>query len=478
MVNKFPKLVVIIILAINFYKMATKPLAVGISFSCAKRSSLLIRIYLCYTNCTFTKYPPFSQAAVNPATSSILEMAQSLAIIGAGLSGLSLALALHRQNIDCVLYESRAAPLDIGGAIMLSPNALWILNELGVLKRLEPRGYKFEKLYFRSEDNQPFDEFEFGSTAKYGYSGLRVYRFELISILLDMIREAGVNVEYGKKFDRILSETEKQVAWRFTDGSEGSASMVIGADGIHSRVRSYLYPDLQSKFTQMVGITAAVPTSQLRVDEHDKLPTTIMNHKHGAFTIAPQLADGSEVLIGKQYHFSDPEPESWRALTSDKTWCIDFLRKGNNDFPSIVGRATSTISSEKVNLWPFYLLPKLDTWSSGQSRVIILGDAAHAIPPTAGQGVNQAIEDIYTFAGVLGKLNETTISPQVLGTVLKRWLIGRQARIDRVLDLNAQINQRRMPGNDPQDMRPFDLGWLYGAKFDAMIDQYVSGTSS
>lgn len=404
----------------------------------------------------------------------------SVAIIGAGLSGLSLALSLHQQNISCVLYETRPAPLDIGGAIMLSPNALRILDKIGVLSRLRPYGYEFEHLYFRNQHDELIDTFEFGSSEKYGYSGLRVYRYELINILLDMVNKAGIPMQFGKKFDRVVSETDSLVTWQFSDGSQASASMLVGADGIHSRVRSYLYPDINPKFTNMIGITAAIPTDELQLpkDGTYKIPVTIINPKHGAFVIAPQLPDGSEVLIGKQYKFSGPEPDraGWDQLLSDKTWCIDFLRQGNDEFPPFVGRAASNTTVEKVNVWPFYLLPKLDAWTSEHShgRVVVVGDAAHAIPPSAGQGVNQAFEDVYTFAGVLGQLEAgQRQTPTNLATAMKRWHTGRQERVDQVIALNDQINRRRLPSTGEDKFEPFELEWLYSADFDEMIAKYA-----
>jgi 2-polyprenyl-6-methoxyphenol hydroxylase-like FAD-dependent oxidoreductase len=104
--------------------------------------------------------------------------------------------------------------------------------------------------------------------------------------------------------------------------------------------------------------------------------------------------------------------------------------------------------------------------------VVILGDAAHAIPPTAGQGVNQAFEDVYTYALVLKK------SPSGdLNQGLKIWQQGRQERVDRVLELNTQIDARRMP-RDPNsaiseiETKPFELEWLYGPKFDEMVENW------
>ncbi|KAG9499584.1 hypothetical protein J7337_008041 [Fusarium musae] len=146
-----------------------------------------------------------------------------VAIIGAGLSGLALALALHQQGIQSTAYEQQSAPLDIGGAIMLSPNSLRALDKLGVFERMLPKSYKFQDLYFYSQDDKLVDVFEFGNQDQYGYSGIRVYRFELINVLLDLVKEAGIKVEYGRKFESIVSETEDSVTWRFTDRSEETA---------------------------------------------------------------------------------------------------------------------------------------------------------------------------------------------------------------------------------------------------------------
>lgn len=109
--------------------------------------------------------------------------------------------------------------------------------------------------------------------------------------------------------------------------------------------------------------------------------------------------------------------------------------------------------------------------------MVILGDAAHAIPPTAGQGVNQVFEDVYTYALVLSR------SQWNLERDLKIWQHGRQERVDRVLDLNERIDARRMPKDPtaaPSEMenQPFDLDWLYRPDFDAMVDSWLKKRSS
>lgn len=400
-------------------------------------------------------------------------MSTHVAIIGAGLSGLTLALALHQQSIRCTLYEARSAPLDIGGAVMLSPNALRILDSLNVYENVRTQGHEFNDLHFRTEADKPLDSYEFGSAQKYGYSALRIYRNALIRELSIRVQDAGVPIIYNKKFSAVTEETPSRVTWSFDDGTTETATVLVGADGIHSKVRKYLYPDLEPMFTKAMGVSAAVPTRQLNLPEGYNLPTTIMNKTHGAFVIAQQKADGSEVFIGRQKRAPELDRDGWNALLNDKAWCIEYLRKDISAFPAVARNAVSEIKTETINLWPFYVVPKLESWSSSLARVVILGDAAHAIPPTAGQGINQAFEDVFTFALIFGR-----VKGEDLQRGLKIWQKGRQERVDRVLTLNAQIDKRRMPKGpdaEEEEHEPFELGWLYGPDFGKMVEGWLAG---
>jgi 2-polyprenyl-6-methoxyphenol hydroxylase-like FAD-dependent oxidoreductase len=113
----------------------------------------------------------------------------NVAIIEAGLSRLILALALHQQHIQCIIYESRPAPLNIGGAVMLSPNALKVLHALGVYERVRDEGYNFETLEYENASGKLLETQEFGGEEKYGFKGLRIYRHVLIDELLAVLKE-------------------------------------------------------------------------------------------------------------------------------------------------------------------------------------------------------------------------------------------------------------------------------------------------
>jgi 2-polyprenyl-6-methoxyphenol hydroxylase-like FAD-dependent oxidoreductase len=399
----------------------------------------------------------------------------NVAIIGAGLSGLALALGLYDHGISCTVFESRPGPLNIGGAVMLSPNALKVLDSLHVYAYLKNQGFNFSQLHYRDISGNLLETYEFGNKDKYGYEALRIYRTVLIDTLLEELKRKNIPIKFGAKFTHIIKEDSNAVTFAFADGSTETADLLVGADGIHSRVRKYLYPDLEPKFIGMAGTTAAVPTAQLKLPEGYHLPVTITSPQ-GAFVIAPQQIDGSEVLIGKQRRVAEQDRAAWEKTLADKEDAVRFLQQDQEHFSEIVRNAVSHINHEKINVWPFFVVPKLDKWASEKRRVIILGDAAHAIPPSAGQGINQAFEDVYILSLLLGRSGEIGS----LQDALSFWQSYRQDRVDKVFELNKQIDLRRMPANDAftgegsgVQREEFDLEWLYKPDFNHVVDEWI-----
>jgi 2-polyprenyl-6-methoxyphenol hydroxylase-like FAD-dependent oxidoreductase len=356
---------------------------------------------------------------------------------------------------------------------MLSPNALRVLDSLGVYERVRTLGYNFENLEYKDQIGNLIEIQEFGNQEKYGYKSLRIYRHVLIDELLAILKEKSIPIIYGKKFSRVIEETDEGVTWELTDNTTHSAVLLVGADGIHSTVRQYVYPDLVPEFTGMAGITAAVPTSQLKLPSGYHIPVTILAPT-GGFVIAPQQIDGSEVLIGKQLRLQDRDRSGWEKYAADKDALVKFLQDNDDNFPEFVHNAASQIPHNKINVWPFYVIPKLEKWTSPKRHVVILGDAAHAIPPSAGQGINQAFEDVYIFALLLARTKITKITD-----ALKFWQSYRQARIEKVMELNHQIDLRRVPKNDSEGrpregLKPLDLRWLFEPNFEDDVNDWIS----
>jgi 2-polyprenyl-6-methoxyphenol hydroxylase-like FAD-dependent oxidoreductase len=401
-------------------------------------------------------------------------MQDEVSIIGAGIAGLTLALTLNTQGIPCSIYESRPEPQNIGGAVMLSPNSLKLLDDMGIYTSLKKLGYSFDTLHFRDLAGDLKETYPFGSVEKYGYSGLRVYRYQLIDILLEKIGTSNIPVHYNHKFSHVIEETEDTVVWQLTNNTTQTSSLLIGADGIHSRVRKHMYPSLSPKFTGMVGITAAVPTANLTLPTPDyRMPVTIMSPSHGAFVIAPQKPDGSEVLIGKQKRMPELSRSGWDDFYADKDAAVAFLREGAEVFGDIAVSATSSIPHEHINIWPFYVIPKLPSWSSDARRVLLVGDSAHALPPSSGQGISQAVEDVVMLALLLGKGKNGKRD-------LEWWQEYRQDRLGQILLLNARVDSRRLPKaledeKKENDEQGFDLDWLYGNDIVKEVETYIDG---
>lgn len=314
-----------------------------------------------------------------------------VAIIGAGLSGLTLAIALHRQGISCQIYELRDPSRSTSGALMLSPNALRILDTLGIYERLKTQGFNFEAVAYNNHDQITTDVYYLGHEKLYGYKALRIYRQILLTELRVEVKALQIPVEYGVKFSHILSETSDFVSFAFTNGSYAAADLLIGADGIHSTVRRHIYPSITPQYSGTVAITCALARDKLVYPPAQSISTYPMPvaiyDKPGAFVMAPQNVHGSEVLAGTQIAWPEQDRAGWDALLANRTRLLELFKQDYAEWPPIVQSALDNVDIETLSIWPYYVVPKLGRWSS--DRVIILGDAAHAIPPTAGQGASQ-----------------------------------------------------------------------------------------
>jgi 2-polyprenyl-6-methoxyphenol hydroxylase-like FAD-dependent oxidoreductase len=415
----------------------------------------------------------------------------TVAIVGGGLAGLALALALHQVGIKSTVYEARARPLNIGGAVMLSPNALKVLDKLGVYEIVKREGYEFRNLTWQTIDGSGRERQEFGDEEKYGYDALRVHRYVLINALIEATKQAGVDVSFGKKF---ITATERQdgVDISFEDGTTTTSSILIGADGIHSTLRRLLYPDLTPKFLNLAGVTAAVPTSALGLADamlqdlenpslDHPLPITIQHPAHGAFVVAPQRAGAQEMFFGRQRTWTDTDRAGWDARSADKQELANFLASDTQGFPQIVRDVVKSIPHDTINLWPFYVIPNLPSWISadGKGRIILVGDSAHAIPPSAGQGLNQCFEDVYTLSLTLKTLRNDAIGTEALSVRLQKWQQWRLERVKRVFELNGMIEARRTPiaertqAQQALAERKMDLSWLFGVNFEDAVDSWL-----
>ncbi|KAF2174184.1 hypothetical protein M409DRAFT_16454 [Zasmidium cellare ATCC 36951] len=417
---------------------------------------------------------------------------KEVSIIGAGLSGLSLCLFLAKHNITSKIYELRPANTTSEGAVMLSPNALRTLDILGLYARIKSKGYHFRDLSFNNNDHETLDTYEMGNADKFGYDALRVYRQVLLDELKAMIAEAGndkIEILYEKKFSHIVSSTttandnNNNITFALTDGSTHTTPLLLGADGIHSTLRAHLAPTAaQPTFSSFLAITFPLSSSHLILPPTPTpypLPVSISHPLGGAFVLAPQNPTATDLLAGTQIRTHDRPRSEWDAFLRNKDLLYKtHLRGPHNDkynsWNALIKSALDACPLEKLSLWPFYTVPKIPRWFSEEDggRVVILGDAAHAIPPAAGQGVCQAFEDVHSLALALAAANEGVVEwTEGLGW----WQEYRQGRVERTQGLTDEMNRRRMPGWSGMGAERMDSSWLFGVDVEGDVKRYIDG---
>jgi 2-polyprenyl-6-methoxyphenol hydroxylase-like FAD-dependent oxidoreductase len=227
------------------------------------------------------------------------------------------------------------------------------------------------------------------------------------------------------KFSHVVSEDERAVTFAFADGRTETAALLIGADGIHSKVLKYISPDIVPLYSGFLGVTYAFPRANLRFPQDTHVPFPVSIHsKAGAYVLAPQNPDGQEMFAGRQFVYPMQDRSGWDALLKDKSELVETHQRDMAAWASALVRSgqeqASSAEAHSFNLWPFHTLPKLPAWASARGRVVVLGDAAHAIPPTARHGPNQAFEDGYGLALLLRSLLPSWAEAD-LSASLRKW---------------------------------------------------------
>jgi 2-polyprenyl-6-methoxyphenol hydroxylase-like FAD-dependent oxidoreductase len=191
--------------------------------------------------------------AVMKVEGGIAVSSETSLVIGAGIAGPPLGIALARAGMDAVVYESSPRPRDAGGAFLnLAPNGLNVLRALGADGVLEGIGFQNDRLVFQNEAGRVIAELPVG--------GITVMRGALSRALRAAAEQAGVRFVFGKALESIELRGGN-VAARFADGASANGRCLIGTDGIHSRTRDSAFPDAPSpSYTGILNLGGIVQT--------------------------------------------------------------------------------------------------------------------------------------------------------------------------------------------------------------------------
>ena len=349
-------------------------------------------------------------------------------IIGAGIGGLSAALALHQAGIEVALYERAHEFLEIGAGLTLWSNAIKALGKLGLGDALRVMGAPELQGEVRSSDGTLLTRFTLGELEKtFGDHSIVVHRAELLSALLEAVGEEVVHLDCTCVGFR---QDQRGVDAYFSSGQDAHGDLLIGADGIDSVIRSQLFPNHSPRYAGYTAWRAVIPF------ENDRSPVNVSFQTLGRGS----RFGFAHLSGGRVYWFATKNCGESGNHAGAKT---ELLGRFQNWHEPIMDVIQATDES-RILRNDIYSLEPLERWTEG--RVSLLGDAAHTMMPDLGQGACQAIEDSVVLGATLRQQTDTV-------SALKTY----QAR--RIQRANAILKHSGLIGHIYQWENPFAC-WL------------------
>lgn len=314
-----------------------------------------------------------------------------IAIIGGGIGGLTLALALRGQDVQVDIYEQADELREVGAAVALSANATrFYEGQLGLGAAGRAKWFEIQALIYRDgRDGRTIAEFRADYRATYGHPYVGIHRADLQVILSGAV---GLEHIHLSKRMESIDDTGREAVIHFADGSSAAADLVIGADGARSVTRKLLlgYDDaIYSGASAFRGIVA--PDDMPSMPDKDAIQFWMGPGQH---CLHYPIGSGAHNFFLVERNPSPWPYKTWIAPSNDE----EKLARWADWHPAIVEMVSAVSCSER---WALFHRPPLGRWSKG--RITLIGDAAHALVPHHGQGANQSIEDAMVLAEQLAR---------------------------------------------------------------------------
>ena len=315
-------------------------------------------------------------------------------VAGGGIGGLSAALALARTGMQVHLFERAAAFREVGAGIQLSPNATRVLAHLGVIDALRPLAFvpeRTEMRHWQRGDVVSVTPLGASLVERFGHPYYHVHRSDLIDVLVAAARadaritlHAGVNVDDFADDGTMVHVSTGEGAW--------TGDVLVGADGIHSRVREGLFGPQAPDFTGNVAWRALVPVD--RLPRGFVAPATTVWMGPGRHFVHYYVRGGALVNCVCVVEKAGWEVESWTQQGDHAELRADFA-----GWHPGVTQLIDAMDRDACFKWALFDRAPMAAW--GRGRVTLLGDACHPTLPFMAQGAAMAIEDAAVLAGCL-----------------------------------------------------------------------------
>jgi len=330
-------------------------------------------------------------------------MSKKILIAGAGIGGLCAALALVKRGFNVVLFEQAVTLSELGAGLQLSPNAMQVLNELGLGEQLlshafsplnaTMRDYRSGAEYFSLPLGEP-------CMSRYGAEYLHIHRADLQDVLYQSALAWGVNITLNTVVSSYQQSTD-DVQVILANGDRIKGDVLLGADGIRSRIHTQMLGQTPAQFTGQVAWRGIVPV--------DRLPKTLVKPNAnlwvgpGRHFVSYYLRGGSQVNF-----VAVEERTTWTKDSWHERGDIEQLRGAFTGWHPQVTEVLA--AADECFLWALFDRPPLSKWVDG--KVALLGDACHPMLPFLAQGAAMAIEDAYVLAAMLARYSDTATALQ------------------------------------------------------------------
>lgn len=346
------------------------------------------------------------------------DLQAEIAIVGAGMAGLAAAIGAARAGLSVLVLEQSTALTEVGAGLTVGPNAVKALRWLGVADAIRARSWEPTGSHMRDwidgttkvrlPRRQEAEE-------KHGAPVLLCHRADVQSCLAEEARRLGVRLVTGFRAAAI-AEADGEVTITAEDGRKAHAQLLVGADGVHSRVRRALFTEAPPIFSGYVAWRALLA--------YDSLPQGALDDDSNIFIgpghtfVAYRIRNGAMVNIAAFAERDGWAEEGWSIAAELGEWRGEFAGAH-----PLIHTLLDAVAPGTCFKWGLLYRDPYEHWVKG--RIAILGDAAHPMLPFLGQGAAMAIED----GVVLGRLlAEEGASPDAL----TRFEALRKPRTDRV----------------------------------------------
>lgn len=344
-------------------------------------------------------------------------------IAGAGIGGLTAALAALRQGHEVEVYEQASELKEVGAGVQLSANGTRVLYALGVGEELKSLSCEATGKEIRLwNTGETWKLFDLGkvSIERYGFPYFTVYRPDLLDVLARAVRRLKADaIHLGRKCVG-FTQTDGEVRLDLEDGTTATGDALIGADGVHSTIRQTLFGADKPQFSGIIAWRGIIPMERLPARMERRVGVNWIGP--GGHVVHYPLRGGAVLNFVGALERTDWQIESWSARGTTEELAADY-RGWHEDIQTLIRNIPVP------HKWALMVRPPMPRWTVG--RVTLLGDACHSMVPFLAQGAVMAMEDGLILARALTELDGDVASR------LARYEEARRERTRRAVEGSA-----------------------------------------